>query len=211
MRTNSFLFLLINLQKNCFLLPPSFTFSQISLTLKIHLTSSLSFKKKKSKPYPWKAFFRHSTHRTRAPLIVPIIVDTGLSIHTLMDSLSPWNSFVFPRVSPTHSLSFGSSASYAFEYEGCGRPGAGRKKRKWESGTAGASWVVELTRVLRPSSTIDIAGLLSSTFVPTKLSPQLSFPTRFFPPYRPWIHARPLSLSHSFSLFPQPSRSISCR
>lgn len=127
-------------------------------------------------------------------------MDTGPSIHTLMDSLSPWNSFVFPRVSPTHSLPLGSSASYAFAYEGCGRPRAGRKTRRWESGTAGASWVVELTRVLRPPP--DITGLLSSTFVPTKFSPPTPalFPCEILPTI-PSVDPRSTPLFLTLSLF----------
>lgn len=78
--------------------------------------------KKKKKDSSFQNPFRHWTQRTRTSLIVAIIVGTGPSIRALMDSLSLWNSFVFPRVSPTHSLpSPWISASYAFAVEGYGR------------------------------------------------------------------------------------------
>ena len=66
---------------------------------------------------------------------------------------------------------------------GTGRTEAEKEARRWESGTAGASWVVELTRVLRPSSFVYVAVLPPSTFVPTSSFPRFAFSTRFFPPF----------------------------
>lgn len=78
------------------------------------------------------------------------------------------------------------------------------KGRRWESGTAGASWVVELTRVLPLRSTIIAPARLSSAYVHTVHALPLFL--RFFPPFP--IEIR-LSFSPASSLDVSPLLSLS--